>query len=413
MTPDEVYRIDPSDGGLSDTQLLAAVADVVRQPRVEVADSFVLHAPLELAVRGALLGMVRPAARGRARARIAAIATGLEAFGDAVTPPRPAPYRSSAEGAVALGEAIAAGDLDAVDAAAAWLGRAASGAELRARLTDELLSRLSAAAHAPIFLYQLPRVAPRGELTAELLRPLARELARFPDRRLRWIDAAPGTTAMMPPEALFDAVASTPRPGVPGSDFIYPVMHQVDESGLAAELLAGPVGGVDVGDGGRSLLRAAALSMLAEPPDHAPYGWCHCLTMPQAVLGIAGATAEPRRALAIAATYVVGFRAAFAVNPLPREYAPVDPDLAINDALDATPPHAAAAVWHAPDREIGKIVTELATRASIQEDAHLVKYTLACFDAAAADPAAARLFYAAAASLSAYWHPTRRLEEAG
>jgi hypothetical protein len=50
----------------------------------------------------------------------------------------------------------------------------------------------------------------------------------------------------------------------------------------------------------------------------------------------------------------------------------------------------------------------LATSAAINHDAHRVKYTLACLDAAACDPSAARLYLAAAAYLNAWWqtHPT-------
>ena len=39
----------------------------------------------------------------------------------------------------------------------------------------------------------------------------------------------------------------------------------------------------------------------------------------------------------------------------------------------------------------------------VRHDAHLVKYTLACLDAMAADPPAARLYLAAAATLLAFW----------
>ena len=42
----------------------------------------------------------------------------------------------------------------------------------------------------------------------------------------------------------------------------------------------------------------------------APYGWTHCLTLSQAVLSIRPWIADPTRAAAIAATYVVAFRAA-------------------------------------------------------------------------------------------------------
>jgi hypothetical protein len=79
------------------------------------------------------------------------------------------------------------------------------------------------------------------------------------------------------------------------------------------------------------------------------------------------------------------------------------PEVPWREALGATPEIAAAAVWHAPEADLGAITIELATRASIQHDAHLVKYTLACLDAAADDPYERRLFLAAAASLVAWW----------
>ncbi len=67
------------------------------------------------------------------------------------------------------------------------------------------------------------------------------------------------------------------------------------------------------------------------------------------------------------------------------------------------PAVAAAAAWHLPESQFAELVSELATRASIQRDAHLVKYTLACFDAADADRAHRRLFLTAAASLVGWW----------
>ncbi len=51
---------------LSDAELVAAVAAVVRTPRADPADSFVLHAPLELAARTALLPRVSPGSRAAA-----------------------------------------------------------------------------------------------------------------------------------------------------------------------------------------------------------------------------------------------------------------------------------------------------------------------------------------------------------
>jgi hypothetical protein len=52
------------------------------------------------------------------------------------------------------------------------------------------------------------------------------------------------------------------------------------------------------------------------------------------------------------------------------------------------------------------LVPELAARAGAHEDAHLAKYTLACFSAAANDNAERRLYLSAAAYLSALWKTT-------
>jgi hypothetical protein len=390
---------------LPDARLVAVVASVVRRPRLDAADSFVLHAPLELAARAALLPHVAPEARERARMRLVALAAGYEAWG----PPAPdhdaVELASPHEAVTHLRSAIDAGDLDDVDATSAWLGRRVAAADLRRLLADDVVPRLAAAAHAPIFLYQLPRVAPRGEVTAELLRPLARELARHPDWRLTWheqLDRSGPVPGAVPDRSLADAIAATPHLGVPESDFIYPLMSQVEQTGVAETVLTEPLRGVDLKDGARVLSRAAAWSMLDEPSDYAPYGWSHCLTMPQAVMGIASACSDPAAALADASTYVVGFRAAMAARPL-ASVAPPDPHVDIAAALAAEPPVAAGALWHAPDDELDAAVTQIVTRAATAHDAHLVKYTLACLDAAAADLSHARLYYAAAASLAAYW----------
>lgn len=387
---------------MSDARLAAEVADVVRVPRAEPADSMVLHAPLELTARVALLLRVAPAERGAARDRVVALARDYTAFGPGVEPARTVECESLADGARRLSAAISAGDLDDVDVLSSWLGRRATPDELRTLLADAVVPRLSAAAHGAILLYLLPRVSPRGELTGELLRPLARELARFPEWRLTWFeDRAPG--APVPGDALLDAVAATPRLGLPGSDFIFPVMSQAEESGVAAALLAGPTTTVSLADGARALLRAAAWSMLGESDHYRPYGWSHCLTMPQAVLGVASACRDPSVALAVAATYVVGFRAAMAAGPLVTTYDPQAPSVDVTRALVEAPTDAAAAVWHTPDPLLRAAVSVLATNAAIHADAHLVKYTLACLDAADWDRTHARVYLAAAGALAGYW----------
>jgi hypothetical protein len=388
---------------LSDAELLDEVASAVRRPRERPADSFVLHAPLELTARAALLPFVRRDRRDAARVRIFSIASAFEDFGPPAPPSVVATFDRVEEAAAALDRAIDDSDLGAVDAVATWLGRHATPMAMRSLLADTIVPRLSAAAHGSIFLYLLPRVAPRGELTGELLRPLGRELARYPDWRLRWQEEP--RTARPPATGgdLFRALQSTPQLGSPGSDFIFPVMSNVETTGVAAEVLSSSTYGVGIGPGAQAILRAAAWSMLLEPERHRPYGWTHCLTLPQAVLGIADSCTDPHAALAVAATYVVGFRAAMASEPLEPHLRERDPGIDIATALTRAPHLAAASVWYAEPDAHAEIIAELATRAATHSDAHFAKYTQACFDAAAWDRSEARLYLAAAAALAGYW----------
>jgi hypothetical protein len=386
----------------SDRRLAAEVAEVVAVPKEAPADSFVLHAPLELLARVGLLRAVRPDAREQSRQRIVWLAASYAAAGPSVERTPPAEHLEPPEAAARLVPALAAGELDDVDRYAEALGRRATPEELRTLLAEPVAASLAAAAHGSILLYLLPRVAPRSEVTSAVLRGPARELARMPQWRLHWFEDPDEPIAGTP---LGDALLDVPMLGVPGSTFIYPIMNQAEESGLAAKLLGGVVGArPDAAAARRELARVAAWSMLEEPPDYAPYGWSHCLTMPQAVLGLAGRGTSPRTAVAVAATHVVGFRAALGSRVLEGDWAPAAPSTAdVAEAIGAGPEQAAAAAWHAADEDLHGVVTELATRASLHHDAHLVKYTLACLDAAADDPDQRRLYLAAAASLSAWW----------
>jgi hypothetical protein len=384
-------------------QLFAAAGDVLARPKAAPADSFILHAPLELLARAGLLRHVRPAERERARQRVVWLAATYANAGEPVREPAPFDAPSLEVGAEALVAALERGELDDVDRVATWLGTHATPVELRRLLAEPVAASLAAAAHASILLYLFPRIAPGGDISGRIVRGPARELARYPDWRLRWfddpdLDATPGT--------LEDALLEVPMLGVPGSDFIFPIMNQAEESGIAAKLLAGvTVGDLDIQQTRRELSRIAAWSMLQEPPEYAPYGWSHCLTMPQAVMGLTPDAASPRTATAVAATHVVGFRAALGGHQLQANYKPAPPDTGdLGDAIAAGPAVAAAFAWHAPEEDLSSIVTELATRASLHHDAHLVKYTLACLDAAGFDPAHDRLYLAASSSLVAWWH---------
>lgn len=389
---------------LSDAELIDRAAARLAVPRVEPADSFVLHAPLELMARSALLRYVEPSGRELARQRIVHLAERFDGWGDGLEPsPRIGPPLEPGE----LGAIVESGDLDAIDRAAATLAATTDADALATALADLVVPQLSAAGHGSIFLYLLPRLLPASASAATMVRGLLRETGRRPEWRLTWMDERPArpTRPAADPDALQTRLLDPPDAGDPGSTFIHPLMSQVERTGLAAELLDGPTRDLSVPAARRQVLRVAAWSMLQDDPDHAPYGWSHALTMPQAVLGVAHRCSDPSRAVAVAATHELGFRSILGSVALDPAWSPdpLDGDADDDSLLDLGPDHAAAAVWHANADHTRALVREVVTYAAAHEDAHLVKYTLACLDAARDDPEAARLYRSAAAYLAGWW----------
>ncbi len=377
---------------LSDRQLVSQVMDVLTTPPTTEADSFVLHAPLELMARAELLPSVDPARREEARRRIAQIAT---EWGEHAPHGTTSPHRAD----TSLFEAIAAGDIDAADGALVILAASLSIDEFVAAAADALLPHLGGAGHLAIFLDQLTRLRRAPSAAIESGRALVRDLARHPDWAIRWLEN-PRARDGGPTTTFTDVLTNPPSAGELDTNFIHPTMSLVDSNGMAAELLAGPTDVLSVDEARRQLLRIAAMSMLQDDPAHAPYGWSHCLTMPQAALAIAPRMADPRRAVAVAATYVLGFRATLSATKIDLDWTPPVRSGGVR-LLDADVDDAVAEAWHTeePDR----IERELATYAASHHDAHLAKYTLACLHAAHDDPDAAGLFRAAATRLALWW----------
>jgi hypothetical protein len=401
---------------MSDTRLVQEVSRVLRVPRAEPTSPAGHHAALDLAARAALLPMVAPDDRSMARLRIAALAVAHERSGSPVPMPRLPALRSVRAGARALVAAIDAGALDDVDGIATWLGRHAAPSELRC-LADEAVRRPAADASAPSLLFLLDRVAPRTEITPEVLRPLARELARSPSRVLAGLDPPrargmrTGAHLNARGRALLDALDALDTVDVLGA---VPATDPHPSFGTVAEAVARSDPGarlVDaahrapVADTARTVLRAAAWSMVAEPADVPPNAWVHALTVPQGILAVSAACRRPRSAVAAAAIHLAAARATAATLPVAAGGDPfvADPGIPVAVALQDAPDRAAAAAWHAPRSAIDGTVATLATRASVHPDARLARYTLACFDAAGWDREQLPLYLAAAASLHAWW----------
>jgi hypothetical protein len=377
---------------MSDRALVTAVVGTLGSPPAAEADSFVLHAPLELMARAELLPSVVPAERGTARQRIVEIARDWADHAPLLPPPTEPPSLS-------LAAAVAAGDLDEADRAIVDLATHRTVDQFVAGAADALLTHLGGAAHLAIFLDQLTRVSRSGASAMVAARALVRDLARHPGWTIGWIDdPSPGAGGSV--RTLTEVVANPQSAGDPGSTFIYPTMHLVDSTGMAAELLRGPTRALPVEEARWQLLRIAAMSMLRDDPASAPYGWSHCLTMAQAALAVAPRTADPQRAVAVAATYVLGFRATLSNTTIDLDWQP--PKRSADEAFgDAHPDDVVARAWHTARAD--RWECELATYAATHHDAHLAKYVLACLHAAHDDPGAAPLYRAAAARLAVWW----------
>jgi hypothetical protein len=390
-----------------DDDLFDVAAEAIAVPKRDPADSFVLHAPLELLARRALLRLTPDPRRDAVRKRMLWVAAKYTRASEPVAPavpavaPDSASVASLASGRTALVEALTAGDLDAVDTAARWFSDHASTEEVLT-LAPALVDSLAAAGHASIYFSLLPRVAPDRRAARSLLRPLVHEAARAPQLRITWV--RDGVARSVPDgDRLERALATVPRLGLPGTDFIYPIVHQVDgPHGVARAAIADALP-ADADAAVKAILRVAARSMIQDDPTYAPYGWTHCFTLPQAVTNVVPTLPDADVGLAIAATYVAGFRAAEAAHDVDLDRVPERVDLDVVAALDADPSDAAAAAFHADDTGIARLRTELAARNGAHEDAHLAKYTLACIQAAERDPESRNLYFAAASHLTAWW----------
>lgn len=370
---------------LDDQRLIATIAGQIAVPRAEVPDhlrSFVLHAPLELMARAALLPLVAPAARDVARERIILLGHRYGAAGLPLERPAPTDFASAAEAIDAVS------DDDRSDAAASWLGSHLRPDEL-IPLAAAVVARLDAAGHAAIYFALLTRYHPRG-LPGQMLRHPVHALR--PDTGAR-IDVL-ASTGDIP---VLDALAALTPIGPPPSTFIAPLVQHAQSAGVMTQL-TGPV------ERPFELLRFAAQAMLQGPDEHVPYGWTHHLTLAQAPLLLAGRGVDPTTATFVAAAYLGAFWAGLGEGRVDLGHVPDPVEVDLVEAVAAGPAAASGAAHRAgAGAAAGAVAAELATAASCGHDAHRVKYTLACLDAASTDRPGLPLYLAAAAHLHAWW----------
>lgn len=357
----------PANDGPRD--LVTEAAAVLARPRVEPADSFRLHAPLELLARARLLDRLGGDDRA-AQQGIEALAARYEGEGTPLAP-RPEPdFAGAAEAAAALAAAVDVGTVDEAGDAARWLGRYAGPALLVDLVAPVALDRLTAAGHANIF-FQLLSLHPHRSGLGTLLHPLARELARDPTAVVR----TSGSTAPVPTDDVTASLQALPLPEAPEAAFIRALVDRAQDAAALTEVRRRLARPADPVEARRRLVRIAQWSMLGEPDEFVPYGWTHGLTLPLAALAVGRLVGAPDDAWEVALAYVIAHRTGLGRRPLEEP------------ALSAPAPE-----------PVG-----LARRAAGHHDAHVVKYTAACLDLADADPSAADLHLAAAARLLRFW----------
>ena len=384
--------------GLDDQRLVDSAA-AIGVPRDEVVGdrySFVLHAPPGLLARAALLPYVAPdAVRGPGCA---------SRRWPRDTRPVGRPRRSAA-GTLRLARrrratlvgAIDAGDLDDVDTAATWLGaRPAEPARSAARRhrprpaqrgrarqhLSRLLGRTQPRGVAGQMLRHPARESRRGRYAASVCRPRTASSTFAAATLLELLGLLRDQKAIGPPHSLFIAAVARVRAGA-GRVRAVPRRPRVRRPRPHA-LRAAPVRRPRDAQG---------------PDEHAPYGWTHCLTLAEAPLLIADSCSDPGRASFVSLAYLAAHWAGLGRGMVENWFSPRAVEASVDEALADSPAVAAAAAWHTADP--ARTLTALATSASLAHDVHRVKYTLACLDAAAADPVQRRLYLAAAA------YPTR------
>lgn len=384
---------------LPDDQLVEAAITAITPPKIAQPSSFVLHAPLELLARAALLPLVRPDAHLLARRQIAAVAVRYAHAGPPIAPVNTA-HTQIDTALPALVDSLRCGDVEGADNALLFLTPRLSIFALRTALIDEIAACLGAAGHAPILLAALARSTHVN--ASGLLRAPLRMLAAATDLRLTWFNTRNENIEPREPideRTLFARLASPPQV-VSSSKSIAPMAMAVEQSGDAARLLQEAVHNFSARQAEQILLRVAAASMLQDDPAEAPYGWTHCLSLPQGLLRNADVSSNHRLLIAVAATHILANRAILGKVVINAD---APPKTSHENLDDADPTTAASVAFYTPIERRKEIMTELATYASIHHDAHLAKYTLACFEAAANDADAAPLFIAAAAYLGAWW----------
>ncbi|MDD9964997.1 MAG: hypothetical protein OXR73_02130, partial [Myxococcales bacterium] len=396
------------------------VIELVARPKRRT-NSYALHIGMETMARFRLLCRLSGQTRREwARKQAVAMASAYQHLDEDLPAPPPAVGGGSKNPLERLLAAVDVGEVDDADRYAGSVASQMTSDLLIGPLANATLAHLGAAGHAPIFLSLAHRVG-TALPTMTMLPTIARGLAEGTQHRLGPASVEddqqlPGVDRPEEGESIYDAfngaLLRAPHVGPAAAGGIRAtVEHAMRHTGPALAIeqplrrwtrdraptraaahaaLAGVVAG-------------AARLMLEEPRRDAKYHWTHCLTIPQGVWALSPVLEDRTMALRVATTLAVAFVATKGKSEIRGPLDLPDGGCPLAEALTEDPTLAAAAAWQTPPEAVGQVHEQLAFEASARNDAHLVKFVLACLDGAAMNRRDAPLYRAAAAYLTSIW----------
>lgn len=414
----EVYR-ERRLAELSDREFFRQCITLLSEPKCLVADSFTLHAPLEVMARYRLLRLVAAEDHELGRMQMLAIAAKYQASGESIPHAASTLSLSPDEAEAELRKAVSEGDLERTDAICIGLADEHGVKVLLRSIADLALETLTAATHTHIGLMHIARIwSEAGPIATRLARTGLRAMAQEPVARLKPVRTH---RVLKDPERDLESILSQVPAQAPSVKGIRPLLEDAEKAGLFEELLGDAL--LSSRDpemckaASRAACRIAALSMLGDSPEFpanlaafpsqaAKFIWTHCLTMPQAAWMLTQFLPQPEfaaRAAHVGAAWVIGLRYCYGNGALELHPGFEAPRTDFAAALAESPCAAATTAWAAGPEERPELVRILATESAIRSDAHLVKHVRACLDAAEQSPSDERLFHAAAAYLCSIW----------
>ncbi len=379
--------------------------------------SFTLHAPLELLARYGLLPLVEPGQREAARLQMVASAARYQAESTPiVTPKAQKEFPDEATAQAEFAQAFKAGQRDELESLMLHYAQQFGVASLVRVLTPLALPTLTGASHSHIGLWLLLRHGRTSDLgDAGLLRTASRSLSNSPQSQLRsfsGMQLAGDQKLNQTPEQIEDEITSklvsgkSDKPMISSMQGLFNAGEATGKAdSLFTDFIRSDLTSEQIDAAFRAVLRVCAHNMLQHNTSFSKFGWSHCLTLPQAACGLSSFNIDRKLALASTLVWITSYRFVMSDHPLDIHWTPdqVPGGPNLLEALQTSPTIAAARVWHADEHELPAIKQTLATQASIRTDQHLIKYTRACLDMVAFDPAYERLYLAAAAHLCGVW----------